>query len=47
MVGACTGIEAFPMSAVDLVTKRNNLRLDALVDSLLGLRGRFEASRYG
>jgi ADP-ribosylglycohydrolase len=47
MVGACMGIEAFPASAVELVTDRNDLGLDGLVDSLLGLRQRLEAEGNG
>jgi ADP-ribosylglycohydrolase len=47
MVGACTGIDAFPRSAVDLVNERNNLGLDALVDSLLSLRGRLGGGDHG
>lgn len=43
MVGACTGIDAFPPSAVDLIRARNQLELDSLVDSLLDLRGRLAA----
>lgn len=45
MVGACTGIDAFPPSAVDLVRERNDLDFDPLVDSLLDLRRRFADDR--
>ena len=40
VIGACHGAEAFPRSARATVTLVNGLRLDALADDLLAVRGR-------
>jgi len=40
VIGACHGAEAFPRSARVTVTLVNGLRLDALADDLLAVRGR-------
>ncbi len=38
VVGACCGLAAFPGDAVDTVRDVNDLRLEPIVDELLGLR---------